>query len=123
MNTATAPEHRTAAALAAHRRNTQAAIQRVHDAITLLRHEKTRVSVAAVARTFLYDNPEATGLVAAAIAKADERHRQILTEQDERDATWRERALKRGGRSQSSQRRDSRPAPRGSHPRPGSRMV
>jgi hypothetical protein len=110
MNTATDPEHRTAAALAAHRRNTQAAIQRVRDAITLLRHEKTQVSVAAVARhagsrTFLCDNPENTGLVAAAIAKADERHRQILTEQDaERDATWRERALKRGGRSQSSQR-------------------
>ena len=63
MNTATDPEHRTAAALASHRRNTQAAIQRVRDAITLLRHGKTRVSVAAVARradvsrTFLYDNP------------------------------------------------------------------
>ena len=53
---------RTAAALAARHRDTQAALGRVHDAIARLRREKTPVSVAAVARragvsrTFLYTN-------------------------------------------------------------------
>ena len=41
---------RTAAALAARHRDTQAALGRVHEAITRLRREKTPVSVAAVAR-------------------------------------------------------------------------
>ena len=53
---------RTAAALAARRRDTQAALGRVHDAIARLRREKTPISVAAVARragvsrTFVYTN-------------------------------------------------------------------
>lgn len=100
MNTATVPEPRTAAALAARRRRTEAALHRVHAAIARLRREKTHVSVAAVARradvsrTFLYDNLEARTAVATAMAEAGERRSQMLAEQDnEREATWRERAL------------------------------
>ncbi|MGP8298380.1 helix-turn-helix domain-containing protein [Streptomyces inhibens] len=65
MNTATVPEPRTAAALAARRRKTEAALERVHQAIARLRREKAQVSVADVARradvsrTFLHDNVEA----------------------------------------------------------------
>jgi hypothetical protein len=46
-------EPRTAAALTARRRDTQAALGRVDDAITRLRREKTPVSIAAVARRAL----------------------------------------------------------------------
>jgi hypothetical protein len=91
---------RTAAALAARRQKTEAALQRVHEAIARLRREKAQVSVAAVARraavsrTFLYDNPDARVAVASAITKAGERRSGILVEPDhEREATWRERAL------------------------------
>ncbi|MFG3244746.1 MULTISPECIES: DUF6262 family protein [unclassified Streptomyces] len=100
MNAATVPEPRTAAALAARRRKTETALQRVHEAVARLRREKTQVSVAAVARraavsrTFLYDNPEARAAVASAMASAGDRRSQTLAEQDhEREATWRERAL------------------------------
>ncbi|MBT2401384.1 DUF6262 family protein [Streptomyces sp. ISL-100] len=100
MNTATVPEPRTAAALAARRRKAEASLQRVHEAITRLKREKTQVSVAAVARradvsrTFLYDNPEARAAVATAMAEAGDRRSQMLADQeDEREATWRERAL------------------------------
>ncbi|OIJ95000.1 DUF6262 family protein [Streptomyces monashensis] len=100
MNTAAIPEPRTAAALAARRRKTETALHRVHEAVTRLRREKAPVSVAAVARranvsrTFLYDNPEARTAVAPAMAEAGERRSQMLAEQgDEREATWRERAL------------------------------
>jgi hypothetical protein len=41
---------RTAAAVAARRRTTVGAVQRVHDALTRLRREESPVSVAAVAR-------------------------------------------------------------------------
>ena len=79
----------------------QAAIGRVHDAITRLRREKTPVSVAAVARradvsrTFLYDNPEARAAVAAAIGR-DRRAPRAAARRPGRpssEATWRERAL------------------------------
>ncbi|WP_282704267.1 DUF6262 family protein [Streptomyces sp. CC219B] len=100
MNTATVPEPRTAAALAARRRKTETALERVRQAIARLRREKAQVSVAAVARradvsrTFLYDNVEARAAVAAAMTEAGERRTQMLAEQDdEREATWRERAL------------------------------
>lgn len=100
MNTATIPRPRTAAALAARRRKTETALERVHQAIARLRREKAKVSVAAVARradvsrTFLYDNTEARAAVAAAMAQAGERRSRALAEQDdEREATWRERAL------------------------------
>lgn len=100
MNTAAVPAPRTAAALAARRRRTEAALHRVHAAIARLRREKAQVSVAAVARradvsrTFLYDNLEARAAVATAMAEGGERRVRTLAEQDnERDATWRERAL------------------------------
>uniref|UniRef100_UPI000A85506F DUF6262 family protein n=1 Tax=Streptomyces griseoruber TaxID=1943 RepID=UPI000A85506F len=91
---------RTTAALAARRRKTETALQRVHEAIARLRREKTQVSVATVARradvsrTFLYDNREARAAVASARAEADGHRSQTLADQDdEREATWRERAL------------------------------
>ncbi|MBM7443104.1 DUF6262 family protein [Streptomyces sp. HB132] len=100
MNTATVPEPRTAAALTARRRKTEAALERVHQAITRLRREKAQVSVAAVARradvsrTFIYDNVEARMAVASAMTEAGERRSQMLADQDdEHEATWRERAL------------------------------
>jgi chromosome segregation ATPase len=90
----------TDAALAARRRSTEAALVRVRDAIARLCREKTQVSVPAVSRradvsrTFLYGNPTARATVAAAIAKAGEQRSRILDAQDdEREATWRERAL------------------------------
>ena len=90
----------TEAALAARRRSTEAALGRVRDVITRLRREKTPVSVAAVSRrvdvsrTFLYGNPDARAAVADAIAPASEQRTRILDAQDdEREATWRERAL------------------------------
>ena len=66
----------TEAALAARRNATEAALKRVHDAITRLRREKDQVGVAAIARragvsrTFLYGNPDARAAVAAAITQA-----------------------------------------------------
>ena len=90
----------TEAALAARRRSTEAALGRVRDAITRLRREKTQVSVAAVSRradvsrTFIYSNPDARAAVADAISQAGEQRTRILDAQDdEREATWRERAL------------------------------
>jgi chromosome segregation ATPase len=90
----------TEAALAARRRSTEAALGRVRDAITRLRREKTQVSVAAVSRradvsrTFIYSNSDARAAVADAISAAGEQRTRILDAQDdEREATWRERAL------------------------------
>jgi hypothetical protein len=100
MSTAAVAELRTAAALAARHRSTEAAVGRVHDAVARLRRQKAQVSVAAVARradvsrTFLYNNLEARAAVASAIAAAGERRGQALIDQDDgREATWRERAL------------------------------
>ena len=102
MSTATSSsDHRqTAAALAARRTSTQAALQRVHDAAARLKREKTPVTIAAVARragvsrTFLYDNPQARDLVAGATAQYGTRRAQDLAAQDaEQEASWRERAL------------------------------
>ncbi len=100
MSTITASPPRTAAALAARHRNAEAALQRVHDALRRLRREKAQVSVAAVARraavsrTFIYDNAEARSAVSAAMAEAGQHRTQLLADQDdEREATWRERAL------------------------------
>lgn len=91
---------RTAAALAARRRNTAAAVGRVHDALARLRRGKALISVAAVARranvsrTFLYDNPEAKAAVMSAIADTGARQsRALAAQEDQREAAWRERAL------------------------------
>ena len=100
MSTITVPQPRTAAALAARRRNAEAALQRVQDALGRLRREKAQVSVAAVARhaavsrTFIYDNAKARSAVSAAMAEVGQHRIQLLADQDnEREATWRERAL------------------------------
>jgi chromosome segregation ATPase len=93
-------EPRTAAALTARRRDTQAALGRVDDAITRLRRDKTPVSIAAVARrasvsrTFLYTNPDAKIAVTQAINADDQRQPRLSADQDEQqESTWRERAL------------------------------
>ncbi|MFB8242395.1 DUF6262 family protein [Kitasatospora purpeofusca] len=98
--TTTVPDPRTAAALAARRRGTDTALARVHESIARLRREKAQVSVAAVARranvsrTFLYTNAEARTIVATAVAEASDRRSGTLANQgNEREATWRERAL------------------------------
>ena len=90
----------TAAALAARRTSAQAALQRVHEALTRMRREKTPVTVAGVARTagvsrtFLYDNPQARAAVAGAAAEAGTIRAQAQAVQDAgQEASWRERAL------------------------------
>lgn len=97
MSTTTA---RTAAANAHRRRRSEAAVQRVRDAITALRRGHARVTVAEVARragvsrTFVYDNPHARAAVTAALADADRTHTQLHVTADEaKQAGWRERAL------------------------------
>jgi chromosome segregation ATPase len=94
------PQPRTAAALAARRRDTQAARDRVHEAITGLQRDKTPVTVAAVARradvsrTFLYTNPDAKTAVAKAIQETTAQRNRRQDEQDDAgEASWRERAL------------------------------
>ena len=102
MSTATnSSDHRqTAAALAARRTSTQAALQRVDNAVARLKREKTPVTIAAVARragvsrTFLYGNPQARAVVAGATAQYGTRRAQDLAAQDAgQEASWRERAL------------------------------
>src|SRR4051812_43287383 len=100
MTSPTVAKPRTAAAQAARRNSTQAALGRVQDAISRLSREKLPVTVAAVgrragvSRTFLYENPEARSAVATAIADADQRRGQALADlDDQREATWRERTL------------------------------
>ncbi|BAJ33243.1 MULTISPECIES: hypothetical protein [Kitasatospora] len=101
---ATVPESRAAAALAARRRKSETAVERVHRAVARLRREKARGGVASVARradvsrTCLYDNTEARAAVAAVTARAGERRTRTLTDQDDaREATWCERALNAEG--------------------------
>jgi hypothetical protein len=91
---------RTAAALAARQRDTQAALSRVRDTIARLHREKTPVRVAAVARragvsrTFLYTNTDAKAAVSKAIRETvNQRHTMLAEVEDAREATWRERAL------------------------------
>jgi chromosome segregation ATPase len=99
MTTAKGSEHRTAAALAARHHATQAALDRVHDAIRRLRREKTPITVAAVARrtvsrTFLYTNLGAKTAVAQAVAEEGKRAGgPAVTQDEQREASWRERAL------------------------------
>jgi chromosome segregation ATPase len=90
----------TTAALAARHHATEAALKRVHDAITRLRREKIQISVAVVARrasvsrSFIYSNPQARAVVSTALAEAGEHRVQLLADQDgDQEATWRERAL------------------------------
>ena len=94
------PQPRTAAALAARRRDTQAALDRVHQAITRLRRDNTPATVAAIARradvsrTFLYTNCDAKTAVIEAIREtAAQRNRRQDEQNNAGEATWRERAL------------------------------
>ena len=100
MGSTPAMGSRTAAATESRRRAAQASLGRVRDAIRQSKREKAQPSVAAVARragvsrSFIYDNPEARAAVAAALAEAGEHRVQLLAEaDDQREATWRERAL------------------------------
>ena len=91
---------RTAAAVAARRLNTKAALARVRDVLARMRREKTPVTVAAVSRragvsrTFLYSNPQARALLADVTADIRARTAQDLAVRDAgQEAVWRERAL------------------------------
>lgn len=90
---------RTAAAITANSRRTQAAVQRVHQALTDLRRDRAQITVAAVARragvsrTFLYDNPAARAAVTTAAAQDGHPPRHSPAATDGQEATWRERAL------------------------------
>jgi chromosome segregation ATPase len=97
--TGSAPS-RTAAAIAARRSRGEAAVQRVRDAIAVIRREQARVTVAAVARraavsrTFVYDNAQARTAIADAQAAAGLRHNALRCASDDaQQAGWRERAL------------------------------
>ncbi len=94
------PPSRTAAALAARRRNTAGKLEQVRVALTRLRREHTDVTFpavarqAAVSRTFLYDNPDARALVEQALTRTVATRAQARTERDAaQEASWRERAL------------------------------
>lgn len=112
MSTSATPSSSTAAALAARRRHSHDALARVEQAITRLRRDKARISVAAisrhaaVSRTFLYENPQARALVHAAVtatppaagpasaaSAASAAAGTVTTITDGRDSSWRERAL------------------------------
>ena len=101
MNTnAPGSEPRTAAALAARQRGSQAALDRVRDAIIRLHKEKAPITVAAVARratvsrTFLYTNPDAKTAIAQAATQEHSRENGLAgLDEDQREASWRERAL------------------------------
>jgi chromosome segregation ATPase len=91
---------RTAAALAARRRTTDAALARVRDALAHMRKHRMAISTAAVARhagvsrTFLYDNPTARAAVTAAVADTGQRqHDRHLADTADQETVWRERAL------------------------------
>ena len=91
---------RTAAAVAARRHSTQAALARVREVLARMRQEKALVTVAAVSRragvsrTFLYSNPEARAFLVGATAGTGARAAQDLADRDAgQEATWRERAL------------------------------
>lgn len=97
MTTPTSP---TAAATAARRLQTQEKLSQVEKAISQLRRERGSLTVRAIARraavsaTFLYENPQARGLVQNAVADSRSRHDRTTQDAHERiEATWRERAL------------------------------
>jgi hypothetical protein len=100
VTTTASGQHQTTAALAARHASSQAALQRVHQALARMRREKTPVTVAAVARraevsrTFLYTNPQARAAIDDAATSNREQRAQSRAARDaEQDAAWRERAL------------------------------
>jgi uncharacterized protein DUF6262 len=94
------PRPRTAAALEARRRRTQAKLDQVRLAIADLNKRKVPVTVSAVvrragvSRTFLYENPEARELVSDVIGHATIAHNLARPCPDTpAETAWRERAL------------------------------
>lgn len=94
------PDSPTAAANLARSQATEHKLDRVREAITVLRRQKAPVSSAALARragvsrTFLYENIAARALVAGALGSAiGQRVRDQTEHDDQQQASWRERAL------------------------------
>ncbi|WP_327364971.1 DUF6262 family protein [Streptomyces sp. NBC_01296] len=94
------PPARTAEALAARQRKTDAALQRIKDTLQRLAKTRTPITMASVARhadvsrTFLYEHADAKTLVSEAMSRAV--GRRIQDRRDEQaamEASWRERAL------------------------------
>lgn len=99
MSTAT-DGNRVTAAILARRQHTAALLRDVQDTLRKIRRDHARVTFrgvatrAGVSRTFLYENPEARSLVEAAITAADQQHKHTPASQDNQaEASWRERAL------------------------------
>lgn len=94
------PHTRTAAAILARRQDTEQKLDRVREAITVLRRQKAPITPAALARragvsrTFLYENTDARALIADALTRASGQRARDEAEQDaQQEASWRERAL------------------------------
>lgn len=93
------PHPRTAAALEARRRGTQAKVDRVRDAVAALQRQKAPVTAAAVARragvsrTFLYENADARKTVSDAADHGAATAETTRMHDAQADAAWRERAL------------------------------
>jgi hypothetical protein len=94
------PHPRTAAAILARCQDTEQKLDRVREAITVLRRQKAPITSTALARragvsrTFLYENTHARTLVADAITHATGRRARDQAEHDaQQEAPWRERAL------------------------------
>jgi hypothetical protein len=90
----------TAAANQARRQRTEEKLRQVTAAIGQLQRRKLPVTYPAVAsragvsRTFLYDNPAARDLVAAAITRASGQRQQDVADRDaQAEASWQQRAL------------------------------
>jgi chromosome segregation ATPase len=98
MTSAAGSDGRTAAALAARRRRTDAMLGRVTDAIHQLQREHRRVSFAAIARradvsrTFLYENANTRKQIQDAIDRRDSRRRTHNGDLAGVEQPWRERA-------------------------------
>ncbi|MFF3062739.1 DUF6262 family protein [Streptomyces sp. NPDC057909] len=94
------PAPRTAQALQARQQRTEASLRRIKDAVAHLEKTKTPITVSAVARhaavsrTFLYEHPQARTLVEEATRRAAGRRIQDRHDElEEREASWKERAL------------------------------
>lgn len=91
---------RTAAAIESRRQNTHTMLQRVRDAISVLRRQKRPITCAAIARraevsrTFLYENADARLLVTEAAKHTAGQRTQNQEDHDaKQDMIWRERAF------------------------------
>jgi hypothetical protein len=91
---------RTTAAIQARRITVETMLGRVRDTLRRMRRERARISIAAVARqagvarTFLYQNPQAYPLVVETMAsQGDQRAINRAEQAVQAEASWRERAL------------------------------